>query len=74
MEKVNLYNQQDPEQWNRQNHEALKNMHDDALKAIIPCVLNLHELEHTSDWKKSGRRLDYSNLIFEAYLQNFYKK
>jgi hypothetical protein len=70
MEKIIPYHQQDLEQWKRQNQEALKNMHDDALKAIISGVLNLHELEHTGDWKKSGRRLDYSNSTFEVYLQH----
>jgi len=70
MEKVNPYNRQDPEQWKRHNVEVMQNIHDDALKAIIDGVLNLHELEKTGDWKKAGRRLDYSNSTFEVYLQH----
>jgi hypothetical protein len=38
METINLYPPQDPAQCNRQHHEALKNMYDDALKAIISSV------------------------------------
>jgi hypothetical protein len=70
MGQINPFNQQKPEQWRQQNAEALKTIHDDALKAIIEGVLNLHELEHTGEWKKSGRRLDYSNSTFEVYLQH----
>ncbi|UCD81205.1 MAG: hypothetical protein JSW26_07200 [Desulfobacterales bacterium] len=70
MEKINPYNRHDPEQWKRHNEEAMKNIHDEALKAIINGVLNLHELEHTGNWKKAGRRIDYSNSTFEVYLQH----
>ena len=70
MEKINPYNRQDPEQWRRHNEETMKNVHDDALKAIINGVLNLHELEHTGNWKKAGRRIDYANSTFEVYLQH----
>lgn len=70
MEKINPYNQQDPVQWRRHNEEVIKSIHDDAMKAIINGVLNMHELEHTGGWKKSGRRLDYSNSTFEVYLQH----
>jgi hypothetical protein len=70
MGQINPFNQQKPEQWRQQSEEALKTIHDDALKAIIEGVLNLHELEHTGEWKKSGRRLDYSNSTFEVYLQH----
>jgi hypothetical protein len=70
MAKIYPYNRQDPAQWKRNNEEAMKNIHDEALKAIINGVLNLHELEHTGDWKKSGRRIDYSNSTFEVYLQH----
>jgi len=49
---------------------AIKSIHDDALKAIIDGVLNLHELEHTGNWKKAGRRIDYANSTFEVYLQH----
>lgn len=70
MEKIVPYNRQDPQQWKRQNAEARKSIHDDALKAIVDGVLNMHELEQTGNWKKAGRRLDYSNSTFEVYLQH----
>jgi hypothetical protein len=70
MEKIVPYNRQDPQQWKRHNEEAMQNIHDDALKAIVDGVLNLHGLEQTADWKKAGRRLDYSNSTFEVYLQH----
>jgi len=70
MEKINPYSQHNPEQWQRHNEEAMQNIQDDALKAIINGVLNLHELEHTGNWKKAGRRIDYSNSTFEVYLQH----
>jgi hypothetical protein len=64
------FNEQNPVQWRQQNKEALQKVHDDALKAIIDGVLNMHELEHTGEWKNSGRRMDYSNSAFEVYLQH----
>ena len=70
MGPINPFNRQDPEQWKHHNEEALRSVHDDALKAIITGVLSLHELEHTGEWKKAGRRLDYSNSTFEVYLQH----
>jgi hypothetical protein len=70
MEKIVPYNRQDPQQWKRHNEEAMNNIHDDALKAIVEGVLNMHELEQTGAWKKAGRRLDYSNSTFEVYLQH----
>ena len=70
MGKIAHFNQQDPEQWRQQNENVLKKIHDDALKGIINGVLNLHELEHTGQWKQSGRRLDYSNSTFEVYLHH----
>ena len=70
MGQINPFNQQDPEQWKQHNEEVMQTIHDDALKGIIDGVLNLHELEHTGEWKKSGRRLDYSNSTFEVYLQH----
>ena len=70
MEKIMPFDQQDPERWRQKNEQALENIHDDALKAIIKGVLNLHELEHTGAWKHSGRRLDYSNSTFEVYLHH----
>ena len=70
MEKITPFNQQDPELWNQHNKEALNNIHDDALKAMIEGVLNLHELEQTGEWKHSRRRLDYSKSTFEVYLHH----
>ena len=70
MGKIIPFNEQNPDQWKLQNQEVLQKVHDDALKAIISGVLNLHELEHTAEWKKLGRRLDYSNSKFEVYLQH----
>ena len=70
MGKITPFNKQDPELWQRQNKEAVKIIHDDALKAIINGVLNLHELEQTGEWKLSRRRLDYSKSTFEVYLHH----
>ena len=70
MANLTPFNQQNPRQWRQQNEEILQKVHDDALKAIVVGVLNLHELEHTGEWKHSGRRLDYSNSTFEVYLQH----
>lgn len=70
MGNITSFNQQNPEQWKQQNEEVLQKIHDDALKAIINGVLNLHELEQTGEWKHSDRRLDYSNPTFEVYLQH----
>ena len=70
MGKITQFNEQNPDQWKLQNEEVLQKVHDDALKAIINGVLNLHELEHTGQWKNAGRRLDYSNSKFEVYLQH----
>lgn len=64
------FDQQDPEFWKQQNQEAVKSIHDDALKAIINGVLNMHELEQTGEWKNSRRRLDYSKSTFEMYLHH----
>jgi hypothetical protein len=70
MEKIMPFDQLDPERWRQKNEEALNSIHDDALTAIIMGVLNLHELEHTGAWKRSGRRFDYSNSTFEVYLHH----
>ena len=70
MGKITPFDQQDPELWKRQNKEALNKIHDDALKAMIDGVLNLHELEQTGEWKNSRRRLDYSKSTFEVYLHH----
>jgi hypothetical protein len=70
MGKITPFSEQNPDQWKLQNEEVLQKVHDEALKAIISGVLNLHELEHTGAWKNAGRRLDYSNSKFEVYLQH----
>ena len=70
MGKITPFNKQDPALWRQQNQEAISKIHDDALKAIINGVLNLHELEHTGEWKQSRRRFDYSKSTFETYLQH----
>ena len=70
MNEIIPYNKQDPAQWKQHNDDVVKNIHDDALKAIVNGVLNLHALEQTGDWKKAGRRLDYSDSTFEVYLQH----
>ena len=70
MRIITPYDRQNPDQWKQHNEEVLQKVHDDALKAIIRGVLNMHELEKTGEWKNSGRRLDYSNLTFETYLQH----
>jgi hypothetical protein len=64
------YNKEDPERWKQQNEEAIQKIHDKALIMIINGVLNLHELEHTGEWRNSRRRLDYSKLTFELYLRH----
>ena len=70
MGKITPFNKQDPALWKQQNQEAITKIYDDALKAIINGVLNLHELEHTGEWKHSRRRFDYSKSTFEIYLQH----
>jgi hypothetical protein len=70
LDKITPLNQQEPELWKQQNEEVVKKLHDDALKAIINGVLNLHELEQTGEWKHSRRRLDYSKSTFEINLRH----
>ena len=70
MAVITPFNQHNPEQWRQHNEDALQAVHDDALKAIIRGVLNMHELEHTGQWKHAGRRMDYSNSTFDVYLQH----
>jgi len=67
---ISPYDEQNPDQWKQQIDAILQSVHDDALKAIVTGVLNLHELEHTGAWKKLGRRIDYSNSTFEVYLHH----
>jgi hypothetical protein len=64
------YNKEDPELWKQQNEAAIQKIHDESLIMIINGVLNLHELEQTGEWRHSRRRLDYSKLTFEMYLQH----
>jgi len=70
MGKITPFNTQNPQLWKQQNQEVINKIHDDALKAIIDGVLNLHELEQTGEWRHSGRRLDYSKSTFEVYLHH----
>ena len=70
MAVITPFNEQNSDQWRQQNKEALEKVLDNALKAIIDGVLNMHELEHTGAWKNSGRRMDYTNSAFEVYLQH----
>ena len=70
MGKIIPFKKDDPEYWKQLNEEAIQEIHDESLKMIIKAVLNLHELEHTSEWKHSRRRLDYSKLTFETYLRH----
>jgi hypothetical protein len=70
MVRIVPFNKEDPEGWKQQNEEVLEKIHDESAKMIIRGVLNMHELEHTGEWKQSRRRLDYSKLPFETYLQH----
>ncbi len=70
MGKITPFNTQNQQLWKQQNQEVINKIHDDALKAIIDGVLNLHELEQTGEWRHSGRRLDYSKSTFEVYLHH----
>lgn len=70
MGKITPFNAQDPQLWKQQTQETLEQISDHALREIISGVLNLHELEHTGDWKHSRRRFDYSQSTFETYLQH----
>ena len=70
MGKITPFNAQEPQLWKQQTKEAIGQINDHALREIISGVLNLHELEHTGDWKHSRRRFDYSQSTFETYLQH----
>ena len=70
MGTITPFEHQNPDQWRQRNEEILLKVHDEALKAIIRGVLNMHELEHTGEWKNSGRRMDYSTSTFNVYLQH----
>ena len=60
---------EDREHWKQLNTEALEEVQDQALKEMIKMVLNLHELEHTGEWRHAHRRLDFSKSTFGDYLQ-----
>jgi hypothetical protein len=70
MGTITPFDKENQDQWRQHNEEVIQNLHDDAVKAIIRGVLNMHELENTGEWKNSGRRIDYSNSTFETYLQH----
>jgi hypothetical protein len=69
MAKIIPIDNQDSEQWKQVNADALEEVRDEALKEMIKMVLNLHELEHTGEWRQAHRRLDFSKSIFGDYLQ-----
>jgi hypothetical protein len=69
MAKIIPLNTADREHWKHVNAEALKEVQDKALKESIKMVLNLHELEHTGEWRQAHRRLDFSKSTFGDYLQ-----
>jgi len=71
MAKIIPISTEDPEQWKQLNAEALKEVQDTALKEMIKMVLNLHELEHTGEWRQAHRRLDFSKSTFGDYLQMY---
>ena len=69
-ELIPIHNQ-DAEQWKQDNAVALEEVRDEALKEMIKMVLNLHELEHTGEWRQAHRRLDFSKSTFGDYLQMY---
>ena len=69
MAKIIPLDQPDREHWKQHNAEVLEGVQDQALKEMIKMVLNLHELEHTGDWRQAHRRLDFSKSTFMDYLQ-----
>jgi len=69
MAKIIPIHNEDPEHWKQSNAEALEEVRDQALKQMIKMVLNLHELEHTGEWRQAHRRLDFSKSTFGDYLQ-----
>ena len=70
MASIKPFNRLNPELWKQQNEEVLDKVRDDALKGFIRVILNMHELEQTGEWRRSGRRLDYSNSTFDVYLHH----
>jgi len=71
MAKIIPIDNQDPEQWKQENAVVLEEVRDEALKEMIKMVLNLHELEHTGEWRQAHRRLDFSKSTFGDYLQMY---
>jgi hypothetical protein len=69
MTKINPIHSQDLEEWKQVNAAVLEDVRDEALKEMIKMVLNLHELEHTGEWRRAHRRLDLSKSTFGDYLQ-----
>lgn len=69
MTKINPIHSQDLEEWKQVNAAVLEDVRDEALKEMIKMVLNLHELEHTGEWRQAHRRLDFSKSTFGDYLQ-----
>ena len=69
MTKIIPIENQDTEQWKQVNADALEDVRDQALKAMIKMVLNLHEIEHSGEWRQAHRRLDFSKSTFSDYLQ-----
>ena len=68
MDKIIPLDQPDRENWKLQNAEVLEEVQDQALKEMIKMVLNLHELEHTGDWRHAHRRVDFSKSRMMVYL------
>ena len=71
MAKIIPLDHQDRAHWKQHNAEVLEEVHDQALKEMIKMVLNLHELEHTGQWRQAHRRLDFSKSTFMDYLQMY---
>ena len=71
MAKIIPIHNQDPEQWKQVNAAVLEEVRDEALKEMIKMVLNLHELEHSGEWRQAHRRLDFSKSTFGDYLQMY---
>ena len=69
MTKIIPIENQDTEQWKQVNAVALEDVRDQALKAMIKMVLNLHEIEHSGEWRQAHRRIDFSKKTFADYLQ-----
>lgn len=69
MAKIIPLENEDRNRWKQHNAEALKEVQDQALKEMIKQVLHLHEMEHSGEWRRVHRRLDFSRSTFRDYLQ-----